>query len=276
VFQKLYIDTRSQAPHYLEFTLWIERENTTTTPATEIDCFNRETFYPVLGTNTFRTPLFIPHTPTPFKAQTSTDEVSSTSEHKIELLQFVPQKGRAGETVYLTFKWNSSKDSCGDILVIWNDEILHLPFFSNSANERIVAVEQIPASSTASVPVYLQEKPPQDSRAVGVRSNTLFWRYANTESEFDSLPALTSTNGNDASSEPTGTKRPHSSTYYAPTQSMTVLSPHVQEPHLPTDYGSATVTSSLSFPEDSTMSSLQDFFPGSTGEEQFDSYSWFL
>lgn len=50
-------------------------------------------------------------------------------------------------------------------------------------NERIVILDKIPSSQVGTVPVYLQEKPPQDCRTPGVRSNTLFFRYARPEIE---------------------------------------------------------------------------------------------
>jgi hypothetical protein len=91
VFQKLYLDTRSQVPHFLEFTLWVERENA----SNPVDCYGRETFYPVPGDNTYRTSSFIPHVPFSSKnSQTSTEtEDVSASENKIDLLKMVPNRG---------------------------------------------------------------------------------------------------------------------------------------------------------------------------------------
>lgn len=89
VFQKLYLDTRSQVPHFIEFTLWVERENA----SNPVDCYGRETFYPVPGDNAYRTTNFIPHVPFSSKnSQTSTEDVSA-SENKIEILKMVPHHG---------------------------------------------------------------------------------------------------------------------------------------------------------------------------------------
>jgi hypothetical protein len=90
-------------------------------------------------------------------------------------------------------------------------------------------VDKIPECAIATVPVYLQERPPQDSKAAGVRSNTLFFHYSRADEtgtcgiinssdsrlvtdEFDSQRMKSSTAGNDASSAEPSTpslKRPY-------------------------------------------------------------------
>lgn len=56
VFEKLYLETRSQFSHYLEFSLWFEKPS----QQDGLDQYGREMFYPALGANTFQTDNFIP------------------------------------------------------------------------------------------------------------------------------------------------------------------------------------------------------------------------
>lgn len=56
VFEKLYLETRSQFSHYLEFSLWFEKLS----QHDGLDQYGREMFYPALGANTFQTDNFIP------------------------------------------------------------------------------------------------------------------------------------------------------------------------------------------------------------------------
>jgi len=176
-FQKLYLETRSQYNHYLEFTLWVERENTSDG---SVSCYDRVTYAPVHGTNTFKTEDFIPKTGSAQSSVGSSDEKEENSTiPAMKFIKMVPQSGKGGDTTYLTFHWPSrDKDQGGEIFVVWNDEILHLPYFGKDHHEKVVVVEHIPEGpSGGNVPIYLKEKPPQGSSNVGVTSNVLLFHY---------------------------------------------------------------------------------------------------
>jgi hypothetical protein len=177
VFEKLYLETRSQFSHFLEFTLWAERvvPNNGNDPGRNYD---RETYYPVPGTNTYRTPHFIPSTPSKKASSQHSDEAELAH---IEFLKIIPNKGEPNTTTYLTFSTRMREPS-GQIFVVWNDQILHLPYYTKGGSERLVVLDKIPPSQTEVVPVYLKEKPPQDSHVEGFSSNVLYFHYTSLSS----------------------------------------------------------------------------------------------
>jgi len=171
VFSKLYLETRSQFSHFLEFTLWAERPR----PPDLVGSYDRETYYQVPGTNTYRTPYFIPNAASKKASQTPKTEDPDAA--PITFIRMIPNRGEADTITYLTFE-STTKDTTGEIYVIWNDEILHVPFYSKGNHQNIIVIEKVPRSTSERVPVYLKEKPAQDSRSIGYSSNPLYFTYS--------------------------------------------------------------------------------------------------
>lgn len=170
VFQKLYLETRSKDRHYLDFSLWLGCSDS------QYASLPRDCAYPVCGANNYRTEPFTPKS----SARRIPTTVPNSGKTGLKLTKIVPDKGAQGDTVYLTFAWpGHEKDLSGEIFVVWNESILHLPFFDKGKTEKIVVVEHAPPPppNKAVIPIFLKEKPEQQSARIGAESNSLHFEY---------------------------------------------------------------------------------------------------
>lgn len=188
IFKKLYLDTRSKDKHYLEFSLWLENPDLPNrsmylgSPQIQRDCV-----YKVRGDNVFRTAEFFPGLP-PRPAPTAPVK---TQGEGITFTRIIPDCARPGDTVYLNFSWRGNREASGEIFCVWDEIIMHVPYISmpKSKTEKLIVIQEVPNRENlirkGNVEVYLKEKPVQQSSRVGIRSNTLTFRYC-VDSSFSS------------------------------------------------------------------------------------------